>query len=31
MDGATSNSSAAANEKIEESKNIMVLAATNRP
>lgn len=37
MDGATSNNSAAANEKQEEqdqgsgAKNVMVLAATNRP
>lgn len=34
MDGATSNSSAGANEKQDDSekgKNIMVLAATNRP
>lgn len=34
MDGATSASSAAANEKLEEGekgKNVMVLAATNRP
>jgi hypothetical protein len=38
MDGATSNSSAGANERIDQiegtssgSKNIMVLAATNRP
>lgn len=37
MDGATSNNSASANEKQEEkeagqgAKNVMVLAATNRP